>query len=498
MRRQLALLILVFSFHSASLADDRQPVPGESAQKQAADLVQEILGDQIKAAIRPDEKLALTNRLIEESQKGGDPAERYAILEAALNVAPDALAAMPVVKEMARHFQIDVMKQQASTVWRMSQRAKTSSQHKAVTEAALQLVDELMRQNDYGSATTLAEIASIAAAKSRDGKLVRETKTKTFEINKGKGKFEKLQTALATLETNPADPTANLTAGRYYCLEQGDWGRGIPMLALGGDSELGRIARSELAVQESGQNVGALADAWWALAGQEEGGIKAALMTHAAAWYQKALLKQQGLARVRTEKRLEEFRLITAKVTTTSPHNRGGRPAPPGRTRAARSGPLRVLYKQGDQAADDNQLKPHLKILNSGRDRAALSEVTLRYWFTVDGPPGQRQKLSVDYAKLDGRNISGTFHRLAKPTSTADSYLEIRFSEQTAEIEPGRDSGPIQLRINKTDWKKYNETNDFSFGGGEPNADFKEFDRITLYHKGELVWGIEPTPRPRR
>ncbi|MFP6668011.1 MAG: cellulose binding domain-containing protein [Pirellulales bacterium] len=294
---------------------------------------------------------------------------------------------------------------------------------------------------------------------------------------------------MATLETNPTDPTANLTAGRHYCLEQGDWDRGIPMLALSGDSELGRIARGELAVQESGQSVAALADAWWALAGQKEGDVKAALMAHAAAWYQKALLTQQGLARVRTEKRLEEFRLITAKVTTTSP---------PGRTRAARSGPLRVLYKQGDQAADDNQLKPHLKILNSGRDRAALSEVTLRYWFTVDGPPGQRQKLTVDYAKLDGRNISGTFHRLAKPTSTADSYLEIRFSEQTAGIEPGRDSGPIQLRINKTDWKKYNETNDFSFGGGEPNADFKEFERITLYHKGELVWGIEPTPRPRR
>ena len=72
LRLQLALLVLAFSFHSVSLADDHQPVPDEAAQQKAAALVQEIYGDQIKAATRPDEKLKLTNRLIEQARKSGD------------------------------------------------------------------------------------------------------------------------------------------------------------------------------------------------------------------------------------------------------------------------------------------------------------------------------------------------------------------------------------------------------------------------------------------
>ncbi len=243
MRLQLALLVLAFSFHSVSLADDRLPVPDEAAQKEAADLVQEVYGDQIKSDAKPDEKLKLTKRLIEEAREtGDDPAARYALLKAALDVAPDAAAAMPVIEEMAKHFQIDALTEKASTVWRMSKRARTSSQHKSVVETALQLVDESLGRDDYGSATKLAEIASLAAPKAKDRQLALETQTKTFAVKKSKVKFDKLQVALATLETNPPDATANLVAGLYYCLVRGDWERGIPMLAMGCDEEFKELA----------------------------------------------------------------------------------------------------------------------------------------------------------------------------------------------------------------------------------------------------------------
>ena len=59
LRLRLALLVLAFSFHSVSLADDRLPVPDKAAQQEAAAIVQDVFGDQIKAAAKPDEKLAL-------------------------------------------------------------------------------------------------------------------------------------------------------------------------------------------------------------------------------------------------------------------------------------------------------------------------------------------------------------------------------------------------------------------------------------------------------
>ncbi|MEE2707364.1 MAG: WD40 repeat domain-containing protein [Planctomycetota bacterium] len=309
--------------HSVSPADDRLPVPDEAAQKEAAALVQEIYGDQIKAATKPDGKLKLTRRLIEQSQKSGDdPAARHALLKAALDVAADAAAAMPVVEEMARHFQIDALTKKASTVWRMSKRARTSSQHRAVAAAALQLVDESLGRDDYGSATKLAEIASLAAPKAKDRPLILKTQARAFAVRKGKVTFDKLQVALATLETNPADATANLAAGRYYCLVKGDWQRGIPMLALGSDEGLKKLATQELKAPATGTEQLALADGWYLAAEKPGEADSGRLLQRAAHWYRLSLKSDPALSslvKVKVTKRLTlvESRLRELPASTT-------------------------------------------------------------------------------------------------------------------------------------------------------------------------------------
>ena len=53
--------------------------------------------------------------------------------------------------------------------------------------------------------------------------------------------------ALVVLENDPTNPAANLAAGRHLCLVQGDWDRGLPMLALGSDAELKAAATKDLA-----------------------------------------------------------------------------------------------------------------------------------------------------------------------------------------------------------------------------------------------------------
>ncbi|MFP6691870.1 MAG: WD40 repeat domain-containing protein [Pirellulales bacterium] len=323
----MALLVLAFSFHSVSLADDRLPVPDEAAQQEAAALVQDVFGDQIKAAAKPDEKLALTERLIEESQKNGDdPAARHALLKAALDVAADAAAAMPAVEEMARHFQIDALTEKASAVWRMSKRAKTSPQHKAVAETALQLVDESLGRDDYGSATKLAEIASTAATKAQDRPLILRTQARTFAVRKSKVTFDKLQVALATLETNPTDATANLAAGRYYCLVKGDWERGIPMLALGSDEGLKNLATQELKAPATSKEQVALADGWYLAAEKTGEADNGRLLQRAAHWYRLSLKSDPALSslvKVKVTKRLtsveSRLRELPASTTTSPP-----------------------------------------------------------------------------------------------------------------------------------------------------------------------------------
>jgi len=46
------------------------------------------------------------------------------------------------------------------------------------------------------------------------------------------------------------------------------------------------------------------------------------------------------------------------------------------------------------------------------------------------------------------------------------------------------------VRINKNDWTNYNEANDYSYD--PTKTSFADWNRVTLYRNGQLVWGVEP------
>ena len=64
-----------------------------------------------------------------------------------------------------------------------------------------------------------------------------------------------------TLESMPDDPAANLAVGKWYCLQVGDWKKGIPQLAKSGDAKLAAAAAAE-----SGAKLLEAADAWSSIA----------------------------------------------------------------------------------------------------------------------------------------------------------------------------------------------------------------------------------------
>ncbi|WP_244864962.1 glycoside hydrolase family 48 protein [Xylanibacillus composti] len=140
---------------------------------------------------------------------------------------------------------------------------------------------------------------------------------------------------------------------------------------------------------------------------------------------------------------------------------------------------LAVLYKAGDTSATDNQIKPHFNIVNRGTSAVPLSELKLRYYFTKDG--SESVSAWIDWAQIGQSNIA---------TSFTDSYVELSFTAAAGSIAPGSQTGEIQLRLAKSNWSNFNETNDYSYDGTKTS--FAEWDRVTLYRNGTLVWGIEP------
>ncbi|MFD1178988.1 glycoside hydrolase family 9 protein [Paenibacillus puldeungensis] len=151
-------------------------------------------------------------------------------------------------------------------------------------------------------------------------------------------------------------------------------------------------------------------------------------------------------------------------------------------------GDLKVQYRTNDTNSGDNQLRPLFRIVNTGNETVSLSDLTLRYYYTTDGD--QPQQFNCDYAFVGSGNVSGRFVKLDHQVTGGDHYLEIAFAPGAGSLAPGADSGEIQTRVNKTDWTNYNESDDYSYGGTQQT--FADWNKVTLYRNGTLIWGVEP------
>ncbi len=149
---------------------------------------------------------------------------------------------------------------------------------------------------------------------------------------------------------------------------------------------------------------------------------------------------------------------------------------------------LKVQYKAGNTAASASQIKPVLNVYNMGTGPIPLSALKIRYWYTADGP--QAQTWACAYAAVTCANVTGVVNTLGVPQTGADSYLEVGFAPAAGNIAPGGNSGEIQNQISKSDFSNYTQTGDYSFDATK--TAFADWNKVTLYYNGALVWGIEP------
>ena len=157
-------------------------------------------------------------------------------------------------------------------------------------------------------------------------------------------------------------------------------------------------------------------------------------------------------------------------------------------TSAAGTGGVKAQYFAADTNVGDNQIKPHLNLVNIGTSAVALSGITVRYWFTVNG---QRPLVFwCDWTALGCNNVTGKFVAVSPLRSGADTYLEVGFTAGMGSLAPGQSTGEIQARFNKDDWSNFGEADDYSFD--PTKLSFADWDRVTVYQSGTLIWGTEP------
>lgn len=152
------------------------------------------------------------------------------------------------------------------------------------------------------------------------------------------------------------------------------------------------------------------------------------------------------------------------------------------------TGAVKVQYKNADSATGDNQIRLGLQVVNTGSAPIDLTTVKVRYWFTADGGPSTFGTY-CDYAALGSSNITHTVVAVPSPKTGADRYLEVGFTGGAGTLAAGASTGELQLRLNKSDWSNFDESDDYSRAG---NTAYADSTKVGAYVAGTLAWGVEP------
>lgn len=296
----------------------RLAVPDKEARQEAEKKIREIFGREFADARDPEKKAALAAKLFMQGQETtDDPVARFVLMRLACEMSADAgelTAPLDMVDRMQQLYDVDPLAIKAylleKVVGSMQPGAKPAATSQQVVDTAMQLIDEAVATDDFTVAGRFAKAAAAVARKSKDTALLREVTTRNRELDRQKQRFTAAKNALEVLAEDPADAAANLTAGRYYCFDSGNWEKGLPMLAKGNDPVLLKLAERDLATPEDPATQVELADGWWELAEKQPSLIKPAMQARAAYWYSRAVPALAGLDKTRVEKRLEAMAAV--------------------------------------------------------------------------------------------------------------------------------------------------------------------------------------------
>ena len=137
---------------------------------------------------------------------------------------------------------------------------------------------------------------------------------------------------------------------------------------------------------------------------------------------------------------------------------------------------------------ENNTLYPQFRITSKSDETIDLKDLTLRYYFTIDGE--RKLNFFCDHAaicdsnKISSDKLTGKFIKLDKPAEGADCYMEVGFTDTAGSL--AKDSYvDFHTRIGKDNWSTFIPGDDYS---QNISSKLSTFDNVDVFYKEELVW----------
>ncbi len=301
--------------------DHRMAIPTPADRVRVTEEVRDLFEEEYAEAKARAQIRGLAQMLSQKALETTDnPVARYVLLTEACNrsiAAGDSQLFRSTVQRIGREYAEDWLETAADTLYGEAQKTHDAEAGKAMAKTAMELTRTAIVRGDLELATRLAkagrDMARSPKIMERDLDLIKQAAARMNEVAVLRQRHADFLAAEKVLAERPDDPQANLTVGRYLCLVEGNFDRGLPSLLKSGDPLLAALAEAETARPKIAEELGpaemaALGHGWWEASAKIEEIHRRSARSRAVHWYQKALPGLSGLTRTKIERRLAEFR----------------------------------------------------------------------------------------------------------------------------------------------------------------------------------------------
>jgi hypothetical protein len=173
--------------------------PTPAAIEAARGKIVEIFGGEARQAVKPEQKLALAQRMVQvASETNSDRAVKYVLLDEARKLqaaAGDVDQALATVAGLADEFDGDLGELQLSTLAAMSDVPLPSDQRDQLASVLLALVNRSVAEEEFASAEEFAKLAVKVSTRSADVNLRRSIVQKRSELTRLGDEFRAVRQA---------------------------------------------------------------------------------------------------------------------------------------------------------------------------------------------------------------------------------------------------------------------------------------------------------------